>query len=72
MFNGLKKIVGKNAASEDSNTCDSQRISENANSVHLLNTKPTKKRKVDYIDPPSTKKKYVFTFFYRYKQLSFI
>ncbi|XP_012164348.2 uncharacterized protein LOC100650641 isoform X1 [Bombus terrestris] len=59
MFNGLKKIVGKNAASEDSNTCDSQRISENANSVHILNTKPTKKRKVDYIDPPSTKKKRV-------------
>ncbi|XP_017757541.1 PREDICTED: uncharacterized protein LOC108548916 [Eufriesea mexicana] len=59
MFNGLKKIVGKNAVSEDGNICDNQRISENADSIHASNIKSTKRRKVDYLDPPSTKKKRV-------------
>lgn len=61
MFNGLKKIVGKNAVSEDGNICDNQRIPENTDSIHASNSKSTKRRKVDYLDPPSTKKKYVFT-----------
>lgn len=56
MFNGLKKIVSKNAASED-NTYDSQKILENTDSIHAPNIKSTKKRKVDYLDSPNTKKK---------------
>ncbi|KAK9294481.1 hypothetical protein QLX08_010933 [Tetragonisca angustula] len=59
MFNGLKKIVGKNAVSEDGNVCDDQRISENSDSMHISSTKSTKKRKVDYADLPSIKKKRV-------------
>lgn len=62
MFNGLKKIVGKNAVSEDGNVCDDQRISENSDSMHISNTKSTKKRKVDYADLPTTKKKYALIF----------
>ena len=62
MFNGLKKIVSKNAASED-NTYDSQKILENTDSIHAPNIKSTKKRKVDYLDSPNTKKKYAFKLF---------
>ncbi|XP_031369286.1 uncharacterized protein LOC102673871 isoform X3 [Apis dorsata] len=56
MFNGLKKIVSKNAASED-NAHDSQKNLENTDSIHASNIKSTKKRKVDYLDSPNTKKK---------------
>ncbi|CAK9813510.1 Rho GTPase-activating protein 11A [Anthophora quadrimaculata] len=61
MFNGLKKIVGKNAVSEDGNICDNQRIQEKDahNELYASNIKSTKKRKVEYLDPPSTKKKRV-------------
>ncbi|XP_017790796.1 PREDICTED: uncharacterized protein LOC108572961 [Habropoda laboriosa] len=61
MFNGLKKIVGKNAASEEGNICDNQRIQEKdaCNELHASNMKSTKKRKVEYLDPPNTKKKKV-------------
>lgn len=59
MFNGLKKIVGKNAVSEDGNVCDDQRISENSDLMHISNTKSIKKRKVDCADLPNTKKKRV-------------
>ncbi|KOX70393.1 Rho GTPase-activating protein 11A [Melipona quadrifasciata] len=59
MFNGLKKIVGKNAVSEDGNVCDDQRISENSDSMRISNTKSIKKRKVDCADLPNTKKKRV-------------
>lgn len=55
MFNGLKKIVGKNAVPEDSTDYGNQRIPENYDS----NVKSTKKRKVDNADPSSIKKKRV-------------
>ncbi|XP_017891572.1 uncharacterized protein LOC108631879 isoform X2 [Ceratina calcarata] len=55
MFNGLKKIVGKNAVPEDGSEYSGQRIPENYDS----NVKSTKKRKVDNVDPSSIKKKRV-------------
>ncbi|XP_076751599.1 uncharacterized protein LOC143423796 isoform X2 [Xylocopa sonorina] len=61
MFNGLKKIVGKNAVIEDNvirNACDTQKDPENYDPIQS-NVKSTKKRKVDYLDPPSMKKKRV-------------
>lgn len=63
MFIGLKKIVGKNAISEDNNSGDNQRIPEHCDSMHASNMKSTKKRKVDYLDPASAKKKYVLIMF---------
>lgn len=71
MFNGLKKIVSKNAASED-NAHDSQKNLENTDSIHASNIKSTKKRKVDYLDSPNTKKKYVFNLFFFFPIINII
>nr|XP_031833727.1 rho GTPase-activating protein gacF-like [Nomia melanderi] len=60
MFNGLKKIVGKAAVSEEGNMLDNQQVPENCDPLHVSNNKYTKKRKVaERVDPSSTKKKRV-------------
>nr|XP_003707457.1 PREDICTED: rho GTPase-activating protein gacF-like isoform X1 [Megachile rotundata] len=57
VFNGLKKMVGKNSMPEDDNTSDNQRVPENCDLLHTSNTKGSKKRKVDNSDPAAPKKK---------------
>ena len=57
VFNGLKKMVGKNSTPEDDNVSDNQRILENYDALHASNNKSTKKRKVEYSDSQTSKKK---------------
>lgn len=56
-------MVGKNSAPEDGNVSDNQRIPENYDALYASNNKSTKKRKVEYSDPQTSKKKYVFKCF---------
>lgn len=60
MLHGLKKIVGKSNSPINAEINENQDSVTNSNMTCTSSTKSTKKRKViEWLDPQSTKKKYV-------------